>query len=149
MFELENGLILALYPRTDLALDANQPDGIPSTTEFSIGHLVQSKEEVDTLLNQAKAAGATVTEEPYERPWGSIRGTLRIQTVIFGRLFGTRSLNLNRRFPHYVLELFFHDLQIEPGRISKSYQRNNPYGERYFSRRPKPDHHARRKASTD
>jgi uncharacterized protein len=77
MFELENGLILALYSRTDLALDANQLDGIPripSCTEFSIGHLVQSKEEVDTLLNQAKAAGATVTEEPYERPWGIYSG---------------------------------------------------------------------------
>src|SRR3954452_4728554 len=49
MFELENGLILALYARTDLALDANQPHGIPGTSspEFSIGHLVQSKEEVD------------------------------------------------------------------------------------------------------
>jgi catechol 2,3-dioxygenase-like lactoylglutathione lyase family enzyme len=74
MFELENGLILALYSRTDLALDANQPGGTSSSTEFSIGHLVQSKEEVDTLLNQAKAAGATVTEEPYERPWGIYSG---------------------------------------------------------------------------
>src|SRR5438874_1158359 len=74
MFELENGLTLALYPRTSLALDANEPDGIPSSIEFSIGHLVQTKEEVDTLLNQAKAAGATVTEEPYERPWGIYSG---------------------------------------------------------------------------
>jgi len=80
MFELENGLILALYSRTNLALDANQPDGtsrIQSTTEFSIGHLVQSKEEVDTLLDQAKAAGATLTEEPYERPWGIYSGYFR------------------------------------------------------------------------
>ena len=67
-------MILALYPRTDLALDADQPDGISSTTEVSIGHLVQSKEEVGTLLNQAKAAGATMTEEPYERPWGIYSG---------------------------------------------------------------------------
>lgn len=74
MFELENGLILALYPRTALALDANQPAGIPSTTEFSMGHLVHRKEEVNTLLNQAQAAGATVTEEPYERPWGIYSG---------------------------------------------------------------------------
>jgi uncharacterized protein len=74
MFELENGLILALYPRTALALDANEPDGTPNTVEFSIGHLVQSKEEVDTLLNQAKAAGATVTDEPHERPWGIYSG---------------------------------------------------------------------------
>ncbi len=74
MFELESGLILALYPRTALALDANEPGGIPGSIEFSIGHLVNSKEEVDALLSQAKAAGARVTEEPYERPWGIYSG---------------------------------------------------------------------------
>ena len=36
MFELEGGLILALYRRRDLALDANEPEGPSSTTEFSI-----------------------------------------------------------------------------------------------------------------
>jgi catechol 2,3-dioxygenase-like lactoylglutathione lyase family enzyme len=74
MFDVEPGLILALYRRRDLALDANEPPGVPSTTEFSIGHLVQSREEVDSLLNQARDAGATVTEEPYERPWGIYSG---------------------------------------------------------------------------
>jgi catechol 2,3-dioxygenase-like lactoylglutathione lyase family enzyme len=74
MFELENGLILALYSRIDLALDANQSAGSPSSTEFSLGQLVPSKEAVDTILQQAKAAGATVTEEPYERPWGIYSG---------------------------------------------------------------------------
>lgn len=74
MFELEGGLILALYRRHDLALDANQPEGPSSTTEFSIGHLVHSREEVDTVLNRARASGATVTEEPYERPWGIYSG---------------------------------------------------------------------------
>src|SRR6478609_3201140 len=77
MFELENGLILALYGRANLSLDANEPAGVPggtASTEFSIGHLVQSKEEVDALLARAKAAGATVTEAPYERPWGIYSG---------------------------------------------------------------------------
>ena len=68
MFELQNRLILALYQRTDLAKDAKQPAGPPSPTEFSIGHFVQSKEEVDALLKQAEAAGAIVTEEPHDRP---------------------------------------------------------------------------------
>ncbi len=76
MFELQDGLILALYPRTELAKDAKQPvgGGVSSPTEFSIGHFVQSKEEVDALLKQAKAAGATVTEEPHNRPWGIYSG---------------------------------------------------------------------------
>ena len=74
MFELQNGLILALYQRTDLAKDAKQPVRPPSPTEFSIGHFVQSKEEVDALLKQAEAAGAIVTEEPHDRPWGIYSG---------------------------------------------------------------------------
>ena len=58
MFEMQNGLILALYRRTDLAKDAKQPVdvvGVSNPTEFSIGHFVQNKEEVDGLLKQAKA----------------------------------------------------------------------------------------------
>jgi uncharacterized protein len=78
MFELQNGLILALYPRTELAKDAKQPVVVGvskrSHTEFSIGHFVQSKEEVDALLKQAKAAGAIVTEEPHDRAWGIYSG---------------------------------------------------------------------------
>jgi uncharacterized protein len=74
MFELHNGFILALYPRTELAKDAKQPVGVSSPTEFSIGHFVQSKEEVDALIKQAKDAGATVTDEPHDRPWGIYSG---------------------------------------------------------------------------
>ena len=74
MFELHNGLILALYPRTELAKDAKQPVGVSSPTEFSIGHLVQNKEEVDALLKQAKAAGATVTDAAHGRQWGIYSG---------------------------------------------------------------------------
>ncbi len=74
MFELQNGVILALYPRTELAKDANEPVGVASPTEFSLGHLVQNKEEVDALLKRAEAAGATVTGEPHERPWGIYSG---------------------------------------------------------------------------
>src|SRR5260370_7950826 len=68
MFELQNGVILALYPRTELAKDAKEPVGVASPTEFSIGHLVQNKQEVDALIKRAEAAGATVTDEPHDRP---------------------------------------------------------------------------------
>ena len=74
MFELQNGLILALYPRSELAKDAKQSIGVSSFTEFSIGHVVKSKQEVDALLKRAKAAGAIVTDEPHERPWGIYSG---------------------------------------------------------------------------
>jgi predicted lactoylglutathione lyase len=77
MFHLHNGVILALYPRTELAKDANEPLGGASSTEFSIGHLVRSKEEVDVLIKQAEAAGVTVTSQPYQRPFGVYSGYLK------------------------------------------------------------------------
>ncbi len=77
MFELESGLILALYPRTELAKDAGIPAGLRGAGEFSIGHLVRSRSDVDALLAQAGAAGATLMGEPHDRPWGIYSGYFR------------------------------------------------------------------------
>jgi uncharacterized protein len=77
MFQLQGGLILALYPRTELAKDANLPVGPPTPDEFSIGHMVPTRNEVDAVLAQAEAAGATLTERPHERPWGIYSGYFR------------------------------------------------------------------------
>ncbi|HEX6512666.1 MAG TPA: VOC family protein [Chloroflexota bacterium] len=74
MFQLEGGLILALYPRSELAKDANIPPGPPQAGEFSIGHMVPSREAVDALLAEAQAAGATVTDEAHDRAWGIYSG---------------------------------------------------------------------------
>jgi uncharacterized protein len=77
MFELEGGLILSLYPRTELAKDANVAFGPAKTGEFSIGQMVTSKPDVDALLAKAEAAGATLTDEPHDRPWGIYSGYFR------------------------------------------------------------------------
>jgi len=77
MFELQDDFVLALYPRRELAKDAKIPFGPPKTGEFSIGHFVRSKSEVDALLARAEAAGATVTDRPHERPWGLYSGYFR------------------------------------------------------------------------
>jgi uncharacterized protein len=77
MFDLDGGLILALWPRTELAKDAEIPFGPPKTGEFSIGHAVASREDVDALLAQAEAAGATLTGPPHDRPWGLYSGYFR------------------------------------------------------------------------
>ncbi len=74
MFQLEGGLILAIYPRVDLTKDANVPAGLPESCEFSIGHSVSSRDDVDRLLAQAEAAGATVTDRGHDRPWGIYSG---------------------------------------------------------------------------
>jgi uncharacterized protein len=77
MFELDGGLTLALYGRDDLAADANSTFDAPGRGEFSIGHLVASREQVDEVLAAAEAVGATLTEAPYDRPWGIYSGYFR------------------------------------------------------------------------
>jgi catechol 2,3-dioxygenase-like lactoylglutathione lyase family enzyme len=77
LFELQNGLLLSLYPRTELAKDANVALGPPKTGEFSIGQAVASRAEVDAVLAQAQAAGATLTDRAHDRPWGIYSGYFR------------------------------------------------------------------------
>jgi catechol 2,3-dioxygenase-like lactoylglutathione lyase family enzyme len=74
VFHLDGGLILALYPRTELAKDAGVPLAPPKSGEFSIGHAVASRAEVDEVIARAEAAGAAVTDRPHDRPWGIYSG---------------------------------------------------------------------------
>ncbi len=73
VLELESGLLLSLYGRSDLAKDAAIPTGPARPGEFSLGQLVQSRAEVDDLIERARAAGAAVTT-PRDRPWGIYSG---------------------------------------------------------------------------
>ena len=76
MFPLDGGLTLALYPRSELAKDAEIPPGPAQSGEFSIGQFVATRSDVDALLARARAAGAIVTP-PYDRPWGIYSGYFR------------------------------------------------------------------------
>ncbi len=73
-FNLNGGLILALYPRASLAKDGKVSVGPPSPAEFSIGHNVNSKQEVDAIIQQAERAGARITDPPHDRFWGGYSG---------------------------------------------------------------------------
>jgi uncharacterized protein len=77
MFRLDSGLLLNLYPRSELAKDAQIPPGPAQSGEFSLGHIVASRTDVDAVLAQAEAAGATITDEPHDRPWGIYSGYFR------------------------------------------------------------------------
>jgi predicted lactoylglutathione lyase len=46
----------------------------PNSGNFSIGHAVASRAEVDSLLSGAQAAGARLTGPARERPWGIYSG---------------------------------------------------------------------------
>jgi uncharacterized protein len=76
MVHLKGGQILCLYPRSELAKDAGIRPGPPQSGEFSLGQIVASRDEVDALLANARAAGAPVTEL-HDRPWGIYSGYFR------------------------------------------------------------------------
>lgn len=69
-FGLEGGLKLALWPRKSLCHDIGKPMGPRSGTEFMIAHNVSSAAEVDAVMRQAAAAGATVVKPPGKAFWG-------------------------------------------------------------------------------
>jgi catechol 2,3-dioxygenase-like lactoylglutathione lyase family enzyme len=73
-FELKGGLRLALFARRDIAHDAGIPRSGKSPTEFTIGHNVASKEEVDTVMDQARAAGAGIVKMAQDTFWGGYAG---------------------------------------------------------------------------
>ncbi len=74
LFPLQGGLILCVFPRSELAKDAKVPAPPPMPGQFSIGHAVGSREEVDALLEAAEEAGAVVTVKAYDRPFGVYSG---------------------------------------------------------------------------
>lgn len=55
-FDLQAGLKLAIWNRKDIAYDTKINQTVSSPTEFTIGHNVGSKEEVDNDMEQAKKA---------------------------------------------------------------------------------------------
>jgi uncharacterized protein len=76
LVHLDGGQTLSLYRRSDLAKDAGIPTGPPKSGEFSLGQIVGTRDEVDSLLAKAEAAGAPVTEV-HNRPWGIYSGYFR------------------------------------------------------------------------
>jgi catechol 2,3-dioxygenase-like lactoylglutathione lyase family enzyme len=73
-FKLDDGLLLGLYERANLAKDASLPPGPASSTEFSLGIPAASAAEVDDLLRQVEAAGGTLTAPAHLRPFGVYSG---------------------------------------------------------------------------
>jgi len=73
-FDLQAGLKLALWPRAGIAHDTGIARGSPSATEFTIGHNVSSKAEVDAVMEQAKSAGAVVVKPAHDTFWGGYAG---------------------------------------------------------------------------
>jgi catechol 2,3-dioxygenase-like lactoylglutathione lyase family enzyme len=72
--DLENGAKLALWPRRSIAHDSGLSLQNPSATEFSVGHNLNSKKEVNEVMAQAKKAGARIVKPAQETFWGGYAG---------------------------------------------------------------------------
>jgi uncharacterized protein len=73
-FNLNDNLILALYPTLSLSKDAKIEATQSRLGAVSIGHVVNSKEEVDRVMRQAEQAGAVITDPAHDRFWGGYSG---------------------------------------------------------------------------
>lgn len=72
--DLQPGLGLALWPRRSIAHDTGLPEQAASATEFTLGHNVSSREEVDAVMQQAERAGAMIVKTAQEAFWGGYTG---------------------------------------------------------------------------
>jgi uncharacterized glyoxalase superfamily protein PhnB len=73
-YNMENGLIFATWLRENIAWDSDVPQGPHSATECTIGHAVRTREDVDSVIAQARAAGATIPKAPHDTFWGGYAG---------------------------------------------------------------------------
>jgi len=72
--DLQAGLRLALWPRKSIAHDSGLAPGNRSPTEFTLGHNVSSKVEVDAVMKQAESAGAIIVKPAGITFWGGYGG---------------------------------------------------------------------------
>jgi catechol 2,3-dioxygenase-like lactoylglutathione lyase family enzyme len=73
-FELQKGLRLAIWNRKDIAHDTQILQSATNPTEFTLGHNVGTKEEVDLIMKQAEQAGAKITVPAHDTFWGGYSG---------------------------------------------------------------------------
>ena len=73
-FDLQAGVKLAIWLRKSLSHDTGIPQSPPSPTEFTLGHNVSSKAEVDAVMQQASNAGAKIVKRAQDTFWGGYAG---------------------------------------------------------------------------
>ncbi|RTE87724.1 MULTISPECIES: VOC family protein [Gammaproteobacteria] len=73
-FKVNTDLTLALWPRESLARQCGVPLGSPNSSGLLLAHNVGSTEKVDQVIASALKAGATLTKEAAEFPWGGYGG---------------------------------------------------------------------------
>lgn len=70
------GTVLELFPYADLANHVGPGWNIPRSkfSGITIAHNVRTKPEVDDVMRDAAAAGATIEKSPEDTSWGGYSG---------------------------------------------------------------------------
>jgi catechol 2,3-dioxygenase-like lactoylglutathione lyase family enzyme len=74
VFFQAGGMALALYPRDELAKDANIASDGHGFSGMALAYNTRNREEVDSVLIQAQAAGAMLVKPAREAFWGGYSG---------------------------------------------------------------------------
>lgn len=64
------GVVLAVFPREELAKDAMVAAEGQGFAGFTLAHNVRSEEEVDEIIRDLKAKGVKILKEPQKASWG-------------------------------------------------------------------------------
>ncbi|MBU2603983.1 MAG: VOC family protein [Actinobacteria bacterium] len=74
-----SGTCLALYPRDRLAEDVspNLSAAVPAFSGVTLAHAARTREEVDSILALAEAAGGTIVKPAEVTFWGGYSGYFR------------------------------------------------------------------------
>ena len=67
-------MVLALYPRAELAKDANVASDGAGFSGVALAHNVRDRKEVDKVLEQARSVGAKLVKPAEEAFWGGYSG---------------------------------------------------------------------------
>jgi catechol 2,3-dioxygenase-like lactoylglutathione lyase family enzyme len=73
-FDLQGGAKLSLWPRKSIVQEVGVPESSPSQLEVTLAHNVASKAEVDSVMEEAKNAGATILKPAQDTFWGGYSG---------------------------------------------------------------------------
>jgi predicted lactoylglutathione lyase len=73
-FELSGGLKLAVWPRSSIARDAGVAVQSPGVTEVTLANNVNSKVEVDAVMEEVRRAGGKIVKPPADTFYGGYAG---------------------------------------------------------------------------
>ncbi len=73
VFYQMNGMVLGLWPTSDLEEDMRRP-GLVRPGAFALAHNVSTKEDVQPVLDRLAAAGGRILRPADEPPHGGFRG---------------------------------------------------------------------------